>query len=75
MQSLLSSLDALRPGSLFMERYMVEHGARRGSHTALIFGQDKEDVSTEVRVLLSTAAHYSPSLGEDFSGTKSVPHT
>ena len=49
MQSLLSSLDALRPGSLFMDKYLVERGARRGAHTALIFGQDKDDPSNEVR--------------------------
>ena len=49
MQSLLSSLDALRPGSLFMDRYLVEKGARRGAHTALIYGQDRDPPNAEVR--------------------------
>ena len=49
MQSLLSSLEHIRPGSLFYGKYLVEQGVHRGLHTAMIFGHAKDDPSQEVR--------------------------
>ena len=49
MQSLLSSLEHIRPGSLFYGKYLVEQGVHRGLHTAMIFGHVKDDPSQEVQ--------------------------
>ena len=48
MQTLLSSLENIRPGSLFYGKYLVEQGIQRGTHTAMIFGHAQNDPSQEV---------------------------
>ena len=53
MQSLLSYLEQIRPGSTFYGKYAVEQGVRRGPHTAMIFGHAQDDPSQEVRNFLN----------------------
>ena len=59
MQTLLSSLENIRPGSLFYGKYLVEQGIQRGTHTAMIFGHAQNDSSQEVGQALQ-CTHSSP---------------